>query len=1095
MTEVLAPPLPSQRTSPEPGGRLLPDGWWVRALSLAERAALPGRPRVTTPTDRARRRLERWKKEHRLAETGQFVRRLAAVGLTEDDLLALLSEEPESLAARAGAAPWWAEFTEAVLADMPEATSVPVPDVSPEQAWRQGMTAILAPFIRYANRQLEEAVRTGGHDAHVDLPGLHNSFTSALLPPLLSHATRTLVLELNVLRVTERLVGDTPAQRFWSFVEHFSRRAEFAALLEEYPVLARVLAQTVGHAVESWRDLLRRLSADRPAIVAELFGGVDPGKVVEISGDQGDSHQRGRSVALLRFADGRRVVYKPRSQAAHAAFNTAVAWLNAAMPGLDLRRLTVLERDGYGWVEFADYLPCEDRSQVHRYHYRQGALLGLLYALNGADFHFENLIASGDQPVLVDLEALFHPRLPMGGSALLAGDPAAAALDTSVRRVGLLPSLVFGENGTVLDMGGGGGDAGVPMPYTAVGWDGAGTDTMRLVRRNPTFPGAKNRPRVAGAEADPAEYANDVAQGFRDAYETIRRRRDDFAAAVLPAFRGAELRLVARATQVYGTLLQESSHPDVMRDALDRDRIFDLLWAASHEDPARERLVPAELADLWRNDIPIFTVRPESRDVWTSTGQRLPDMLTSTGVADVTTKLDGLSDKDQQTQEWIIEASFASRMANSRGLVLPTTSGRDTSLASGVSAAVDRRRVLEAARAIGDRIADSAFRDGDRVGWLGMTFIEESRWQVQQIGHDLYSGYTGVALFLSQLARVTGEQRYADLARDAVAPLRVLEDELPAAQLEAFNGSAFSGLAGTAYALVHVATNLDEPELMSPVETIFEAVTPTVERDTAYDVISGCAGGIAAALAVHEVTGTPAALRFAEACAHRLREAARPQEHGVAWVTKMEATQPLAGFSHGAAGMGWALLRYAAATGDRAARETGLAAFAYERSLYREHVGNWPDFRVMGGRAPSDDEPGLHAWCHGSPGIGLSRIDLRHLGDPDIAADLDLALRAMVAAGPASNHSLCHGHLGNLELLTMAVAAGRTDLTPVWTEWVVRALHELEHSGPVCGTPGGVATPGLLSGLAGIGHGLLRIAEPERIPSVLLLHAPRGWSR
>jgi hypothetical protein len=41
-----------------------------------------------------------------------------------------------------------------------------------------------------------------------------------------------------------------------------------------------------------------------------------------------------------------------------------------------------------------------------------------------------------------------------------------------------------------------------------------------------------------------------------------------------------------------------------------------------------------------------------------------------------------------------------------------------------------------------------------------------------------------------------------------------------------------------------------------------------------------------------------------------------------------------------------------------------------------------------------------------------------------------------------------------------------------------------------CGTPGAVAGPGLLTGLAGLGHGLLRLARPDRVPAVLLLRPP-----
>jgi lantibiotic modifying enzyme len=40
-----------------------------------------------------------------------------------------------------------------------------------------------------------------------------------------------------------------------------------------------------------------------------------------------------------------------------------------------------------------------------------------------------------------------------------------------------------------------------------------------------------------------------------------------------------------------------------------------------------------------------------------------------------------------------------------------------------------------------------------------------------------------------------------------------------------------------------------------------------------------------------------------------------------------------------------------------------------------------------------------------------------------------------------------------------------------------------------CGSPTGVETPGLMTGIAGIGYTLLRHAHPRAVPSVLLLAA------
>lgn len=46
-------------------------------------------------------------------------------------------------------------------------------------------------------------------------------------------------------------------------------------------------------------------------------------------------------------------------------------------------------------------------------------------------------------------------------------------------------------------------------------------------------------------------------------------------------------------------------------------------------------------------------------------------------------------------------------------------------------------------------------------------------------------------------------------------------------------------------------------------------------------------------------------------------------------------------------------------------------------------------------------------------------------------------------------------------------------------------LEELRAGGWICGVAGGCETPGLMIGLAGIGYGLLQLAEGPRLPSVL----------
>jgi hypothetical protein len=69
------------------------------------------------------------------------------------------------------------------------------------------------------------------------------------------------------------------------------------------------------------------------------------------------------------------------------------------------------------------------------------------------------------------------------------------------------------------------------------------------------------------------------------------------------------VRAVVRPTILYDTLLQESFHPDVLRDALDRDRLFDRLWGWVKDCPPLARVIPSEREDLW-NGYPEETNAP-----------------------------------------------------------------------------------------------------------------------------------------------------------------------------------------------------------------------------------------------------------------------------------------------------------------------------------------------------------------------------------------------------------------------------------------------------------------------------------------------------
>jgi lantibiotic modifying enzyme len=201
--------------------------------------------------------------------------------------------------------------------------------------------------------------------------------------------------------------------------------------------------------------------------------------------------------------------------------------------------------------------------------------------------------------------------------------------------------------------------------------------------------------------------------------------------------------------------------------------------------------------------------------------------------------------------------------------------------------------------------------------------------------------------------------------------------------------------------------------------------------------------------------------------------------------------------SHGTAGIALSLLKVAALTCEPRYHETAMQAWRYERSLYDATAGQWRDLRTTVGETASF----TCAWCHGAPGIGLARLaSLDYVDDGDVRRDIERAVAATLSEGFDMNHCLCHGALGNLELPMIGAREARTSASrrvldrPDWIaasdEAFARITRDLAHRGPVCGSLAGLESPGFMTGLAGVGYQLLRLSNPDDVPSVLTLSPP-----
>jgi hypothetical protein len=418
------------------------------------------------------------------------------------------------------------------------------------------------------------------------------------------------------------------------------------------------------------------------------------------------------------------------------------------------------------------------------------------------------------------------------------------------------------------------------------------------------------------------------------------------------------------------------------------------------------------------------------------------------------------------------------------------------------AASSDRQAFLDAAHDIGMSLADTAIWVDERCTWIGAEGPLDPRLPeggpppFAPLGGDLYSGTGGVALFMAELATATGNPKFATTAVGAA------HHALSRADAGVMDSRGlYVGALGAALGAVYAGVRLGEGSLVEKARELVRVLIrepPASEREP--DLVSGLAGEVVALLTVARLLSEVAPGERAITAADALLGNADSGEQGLSWRSRSAKGGPnLLGFSHGAAGVAYALLEAFAATGDPAYRAAALDAFAYERSWFDPIHRNWPALR--GARPTITPEaarrlPAVSHWCHGAAGVALARIRAYELLGSGEQVDeartaLDTTASAIAAAADVrlENFSLCHGLAGDAWVL-LEGSANLPDPDPRWSRMADRVAHaglEVYRSPEswLCGTRTHGA-PGLMLGIAGIGLFYLRQSDPA-VPSILLM--------
>ncbi|MEA2490563.1 MAG: hypothetical protein QOH21_2355, partial [Acidobacteriota bacterium] len=854
---------------------------------------------------------------------------------------------------------------------------------------------------------------------------------------------------------------------------------------ERYPVLARQVVLRLSQWRNACAEMFRHLAADADAISAQFNEGRPLGILRDVHGALSDPHRDGRSVFVLVFDSGFEIVYKPKALALEVAFQQLLEWINSRGFEPPLRPMNILDGGDHGWVEMIHAGPCADEAELQRFLERQGGYLALLYVLDGTDFHHENLFAAGEHPMLIDLETLFQPWLNATQLHEVENTPG-APVGATVLRTNMLPERWWGDqNNAGVDLSGLTGQEGQLTPRPMLTTTHGGSDMMRMERRRLKIPAGENRVRVAGREVPATEFAPPLEAGFRRLYALLSEHRQEFSAQ-LEAFAGCEMRLLVRNTMHYGATLLESFHPHALGDGLDRERLFDGLWTLTVRRPFLRVLAAAELDDLHNGDIPLFVMEPEGRDVLHWRGQRFADFFGESGLTRARRKITALSPSDVERQVAVIRDSFDAIRISNPGVTRPSYPHAPRATAP------EPAELLALACEAADRVVERAFTNTNEALWLTLDYREPNGWQLVPSGPDLYLGLPGMAFFLGFLGAATGEARYTEIARKAL----FAQKQQLAVDTKLVTGiGGFNGWGGIIYALAHLGRLWNDDALLDEAESYARRLGERIAADEMVDLIAGAAGCICSLDALARVRPAPWIDALMLACGERILAKAEPQQQGLGWRMPLAGDRALAGISHGAAGISLALLRLYGRTGDARFRAAAIGGMEFERSLFSEAEQNWPDLRAGAEETKGTGVDGgagqrhMLAWCHGAPGVGLARVaGLPWVDDAEVRREIDAAVRSTLARGFGENHTLCHGDLGNVELLFAAArVTGDADLEREAWQMTGGIIDSIHRDGWLYGLPGNIETPGLMAGLAGVGYGLARLARPDLFPGLLTL--------
>lgn len=392
---------------------------------------------------------------------------------------------------------------------------------------------------------------------------------------------------------------------------------------------------------------------------------------------------------------------------------------------------------------------------------------------------------------------------------------------------------------------------------------------------------------------------------------------------------------------------------------------------------------------------------------------------------------------------------------------------------------------LEIADYLGKKILANGIEHGDTINWLGNTHHpkkpDSMKSVVRNLNYHYYDGLLGVLFTLGYLYKETQDAKYLKTCHKIANTIETIKPDS-----DNMIHSLYSGFGGKMFVYFHLSTILNDEKFYSLHEKYFEKVIQSPVKSEITDIITGPIALVAHLVQMYNVSKKPEIAEFLmNVKKYIFASKIEIDKVGVAWPT-MGKNPPLIGYAHGTSGFVHALLELYYFEKDESIHSLIEDVFKYEDYHFNSFYKNWPDLRLNEQGKP----PGyMQAWCHGSPGIVLTRtlydyIFKKELSPLSKEIVENLKKENTNKMNQMSSFCLCHGIAGNSEVFFLVNNLGllneNEELKRVADFGISQYINN--HLDFPSGTLNQKHTPSLMIGDSGIVHFYLRMNN-RAIPS------------